>query len=223
MDDAPLDAAPLDAGLLDAGPFGTWLDGMQQALDGGAGTDVPCGTCTACCTASQFVHIGPDETDTLARIPSELLFPAPLVPRGQMLLGYDERGHCPMLGDDGCTIYEHRPRTCRTYDCRVFAAAGIEPDDDLIGQRVERWRFTAAAPSERRRARAVTRAAAVLDALDDSLADSPVPPSATQRAVLAVELHGRFVGHDPVSGEPCDVTPTTTELLAAVETWSPVR
>jgi len=216
------DATP-DAGLLDAGPFGAWLDGMQHALDGGTGTDVPCGTCTACCTASQFVHIGPDETDTLAHIPSELLFPAPLVPRGQMLLGYDERGHCPMLGDEGCTIYEHRPRTCRTYDCRVFAAAGIEPDDDLIDQRVERWRFTTTTTSERQRARALARAAAALDALDDSIPDSPIPPSATQRAVLAVELHGQFLGHDPVSGEPSDVTPTTAELLAAVETWSPVR
>ena len=35
-------------------------------------------------------------------------------------------GHCPMLVDGRCSIYEHRPRTCRTYDCRVFPAAGLE-------------------------------------------------------------------------------------------------
>ena len=34
-------------------------------------------TCTACCTSSQFVHIEPDETDTLAHIPAALRFPAP--------------------------------------------------------------------------------------------------------------------------------------------------
>ncbi len=83
---------------------------MQRALRGDGGTDVPCGTCTACCTSSQFVHIEPDETDTLAHIPADVLFPAPLAPRGHVLLGYDERGHCPMLVDNACSIYEHRPR-----------------------------------------------------------------------------------------------------------------
>ena len=27
-----------------------------------------------------------------------------------------------MLAEDGCSIYAHRPRACRTYDCRVFPA-----------------------------------------------------------------------------------------------------
>ena len=60
------------------------------------------------------------------------------------VLGYDERGHCPMLVDGACSIYEHRPRTCRTYDCRVFPAAGVEPDADKAPSptRARRWRFT---------------------------------------------------------------------------------
>src|SRR5438552_2615582 len=99
---------------------------MQSALRGDADSDVPCAGCTACCTSSQFVHIGPDETDALAHIPAELLFPAPQRPPGHVVLGYDERGHCPMLVDGRCSIYEHRPQTCRIYDCRVFTAAGIE-------------------------------------------------------------------------------------------------
>ena len=53
---------------LDAGAFGAWLDGMAGALAGGRESDVPCGGCTGCCTSSQFVHVGPDEVDTLARI-----------------------------------------------------------------------------------------------------------------------------------------------------------
>jgi hypothetical protein len=59
-------------------------------------------------------------------------------------MGYDERGHCPMLVDDRCSIYEYRPRTCRTYDCRVFAAAGLSAADDgkpLVDERARRWRF----------------------------------------------------------------------------------
>jgi Fe-S-cluster containining protein len=117
-----------DEGALAAGAFSAWLAGMRAALDGEADAVVPCAGCTACCTASQFVHIGPDETVTLAHIPPELLFPAPRLPRGHMVLGYDERGHCPMLVDGCCSIYEHRPRACRTYDCRIVPAAGVEPN-----------------------------------------------------------------------------------------------
>jgi len=131
-----------DDGRLDAGAFPAWLAGMRRALRGEADADVPCGTCTACCTSSQFVHIGPDEADTLASIPAELLFPAPLLPLGHVVLGYDERGHCPMLLDGACSIYEHRPRTCRTYDCRVFPAAGLVPEGKpAIARQAARWQF----------------------------------------------------------------------------------
>ena len=117
---------------------------------------MPCNGCTACCTSSQFVHIGPDETDTLAHIPAELLFPAPLRPRGHVLMGYDERGHCPMLIDNRCSIYEHRPQTCRTYDCRVFPAAGVELEDEdkvLIARTYPPLAFPRARTRRPRRAR----------------------------------------------------------------------
>jgi Fe-S-cluster containining protein len=122
--------------------FSEWLDDLCAALDGNREMDVPCGTCTACCTSSQFVHIEPDESETLARIPPALRFPAPGLPKGHVVMGYDERGHCPMLVDGACSIYEHRPRTCRTYDCRVFAATGVEPEGQpSIAARVREWRF----------------------------------------------------------------------------------
>jgi len=127
---------------IDAGRFSLWLAELDQSLRGDADIDVPCGACTACCTSSQFVHIAPDETDTLARVPVELRFPAPGLPKGHVVLGYDERGRCPMLVDDACSIYEHRPRTCRTYDCRVFAATGVQPEGQpTIAARVARWAF----------------------------------------------------------------------------------
>ena len=171
---------------LDAGVFSSWLEEMQGALRGDHGADVPCGECTACCTSSQFIHIAPDETDTLAHIPRALLFPAPHMPRGHVLMGYDEHGRCPMLIENRCSIYAHRPRTCRTYDCRVFAAAGLEPADDkpLIAVQVRRWRFRH--PTERDRVlhEAVTAAAADRD---DPSADGPDSANATRRAIHAVE------------------------------------
>ena len=117
--------------------FSEWLDELDAASD----MHVPCGACTACCTSSQFVHIEPDETDTLAHVPAALRFPAPGLPKGHVVMGYDERGHCPMLIDGACSIYEHRPRTCRTYDCRIFAVTGVEPDQPAIATRVRDWSF----------------------------------------------------------------------------------
>jgi Fe-S-cluster containining protein len=125
-----------------AGDFSVWLSEMHGALRGHHAADVPCAGCTACCTASQFVHIDPDETDTLAHIPRAVMFPAPQRPPGHMVMGYDEHGHCPMLVDGACSVYEHRPRACRTYDCRIYAATGITPDDPGVAERVASWRFT---------------------------------------------------------------------------------
>ena len=129
---------------LAAGDFSAWLAEMRGALRGEHDAGVPCNGCTACCTSSQFIPIAAHETDTIAHIPKELLFPAPRMP-GHYVLGYDARGHCPMLIDDVCTIYENRPRTCRTYDCRVLAAADVALDEDAkaaIAERVARWRFS---------------------------------------------------------------------------------
>jgi Fe-S-cluster containining protein len=129
---------------LDAGDLREWLHELAAALRGEGETDVPCAGCTACCEASQFVHVAPDEVEALAHIPPALLFPAPGAPAGHLVMGHDEHGRCPMLTDAGCSIYEHRPRTCRTYDCRVFAATGVQPggpQQERIAARARRWRF----------------------------------------------------------------------------------
>jgi hypothetical protein len=188
-----------DEGPLEAGDFGEWVDATLAAIRGERSADVPCGGCTACCTASQFVHIGPDETDALAHIPAELLFPAPLLPAGHVLLGHDERGHCPMLHEGRCSIYAHRPRTCRTYDCRVFAAADAGIDggvDGLISDRARRWRFAYPTAADRSRHEAVRTAAVFIRDHPAELPDASAPANATQHAVLAVELHERFMPSD---------------------------
>jgi len=155
--------------------FAEWLAETQAAIRGERDAVVPCGECTACCTSSQFVHVAPDETDALAHIPDEVLFAAPGFPPGHVLMGYDENGHCPMFVDGRCSIYAHRPRTCRTYDCRVFAAAGIKPDAPAIAAQVRRWELDVAAPEDAAAAAAVRAAAAEI------AAGSP-----TERAVRAV-------------------------------------
>lgn len=188
-----------DGSELDAGAFGAWLGEVQEALRGARGSDVPCGSCTACCTASQFIHIGPDEADTLALVPPELLFPAPGL-QGHVLMGYDERGHCPMLVDGLCTIYAHRPRTCRTYDCRVFPATGIEPDGEdsvLIAGQARRWRFAFPAPADRTRHEAVQAAATFLRGHPEVFPDGAVVRNPTQLAVLAIEVHAAFLRRQP--------------------------
>jgi Fe-S-cluster containining protein len=167
---------------LEAGPFSAWLTEMRAALRGERDANVPCNGCVACCASSQFVTIAPDETDALAHIPAALQFPAPRLPRGHAVIGYDEHGRCPMLGTDGCSIYEHRPRACRTYDCRIFAATGIEltePEKAAIAERVRRWRFTYATPADETEHDRLRSTAARLRA------DAPQDP--THRAVHAVE------------------------------------
>jgi Fe-S-cluster containining protein len=195
---------------LAAGDFSAWILDMQGAIRGEHGSDVPCGGCTACCTASQFIHIDPDETDTLAHIPANLLFRAPRLPPGHVLVGYDERGHCPMLIDNHCSIYDHRPRTCRTYDCRIFPATGLEPDDGdkvLIAEQARRWQFSYPTSADRTHHDAIRAAAAFLVEHAGLLPDGSAPTNATQRAVLAVELHDTFLGRDTTSNEPIVVNP----------------
>ncbi len=195
------DGGDCDAPLA-AGGFATWVVEMQSAIRGERDSNVPCDGCTGCCTSSQFVHVEPDETETLARIPSELLFAAPFAPRGHLLLGYDERGHCPMLIEGRCSIYEHRPRTCRTYDCRIFAAAGVEVADDqaAVAQRVRRWEFTFVGRDDRARHDAVRAAAAHLCAHRAELGDA-APEHPTRLAVEATRVHELFLdGRDPAPG-----------------------
>lgn len=186
-----------------AGPFGRWLEQMLSALAGAADADVPCGSCIGCCASAQFVHVAPDEHDALAHIPAELLFPAPRLPPGHVLMGYDARGRCPMLTDAGCSIYAHRPRTCRTYDCRVFPAAAVDVGDDkpLVAERARRWRFDHPSDDDEVLHAAVRAAAAFIDTRRDELANDVRPSTSTQLAVAALDAHVAFAepGGGPVA------------------------
>lgn len=202
---------------LPAPRFSAWLADTRRALAEEADADVPCGDCTACCTSSYFIHVRPDDKAALARIPKKLLFAAPGLPKGHKVMGFDQRGHCPMLVDGRCSIYDDRPRTCRTYDCRVFAATGLqagEADKARINAQAARWRFEEGSDEDTRGLEAARRAAAALSRLGARGEEVPHPPS--QRALLALRLFERVLGCDDEAAEDAAILQALSDLRSSV-------
>lgn len=181
------------------------------------GTDVPCGTCKACCTSSYFIQITPQETETLAHIPKELLFPVPGLPKGHMLLGYDQQGRCPMLTEKGCSIYQYRPKTCRSYDCRIFAAAGIsagEEDKNRVTQQVRQWQFSYPAPEDRIQHAAVKKAATFLQ---EHAKEFPFPIVPTKLALMAIKVYDVFL--DKTEADTAHSNSDKTTVQAVLDSY----
>jgi len=181
--------------------FSIWLQGMQAALAEEQPSEVPCGECNACCRTSHFIHVRPEERRARARIPRALLFPAPGLPPGNLVMGYDEAGRCPMLVDGRCTIYADRPIACRTYDCRIYAAAGIDADRDEIAAQVARWRFTYPSQHDRELQEAVRAAARHIAGHPECLVSEFARHDPVRVAVLAIAAHDRFLPGTTPRGE----------------------
>lgn len=203
---------------LQAGDFSSWITQAVEAIRGEHAADVPCNGCTACCTSSQFIHIEPDEIDTLSCVPAELLFPAPLLPKGHVLFGYDKQGHCPMLIDNHCSIYMHRPRTCRTYDCRIFTATGLtnQLDKERIVEQAKRWKFTFSSEEDRSRHAAINTATVYLRKYRDNLPVGVGPENITELAVLALQVHEKFLQRDEKTGCLKVIDPDPEKIKAEV-------
>ena len=191
--DQPGDPASTNA--LPAGNFSDWLRAMRKALGGDEGMQVACGECVGCCTSSYFIKVRAHETQALRRIDARQLSPAPAAAPGDVLMGFDERGHCPMFGAGGCTIYQHRPETCRTYDCRVFTATGMNAGDgkSVINERVARWRFEYPTQRDREEHAAVIAAASFIRQHPVKFPDGHVPARPAEIAVLAVKAYQVFL------------------------------
>ncbi len=162
---------------------------------GTCGMDMDCGGCIGCCSSSYFIHITPRDEAALTRIPKGVLFPAPGMPQGHMLMGYDKKGFCPMMKKGTCAIYDDRPQTCRTYDCRVFTAAGLAAggrDKAVINERVARWKFSYPADEDRQAHRAVRAAAAFIRDHAEHFPGGRAPDNPSQLAVLAVKVYDVF-------------------------------
>jgi|HigsolmetaAR202D_1030399.scaffolds.fasta_scaffold00648_7 Fe-S-cluster containining protein len=182
-----------------AGPFGAWLLSMQACLRGDAGTNVPCGDCVGCCISSYFIPVRPQDKGALARIPAELLVRTRGKGGTDVVLGYRDDGTCPMLAGSECSIYEDRPQTCRDYDCRIFAAAGIDAggaDKEVINRRVRAWRFVYEDESAKRVHDAIRATAAFIRDRKSSFPGGRAPSSPTGIAVLALKAHEVFLDPD---------------------------
>lgn len=176
-----------------AGGFSVWLVRTRQALLDDSGADVACGECNVCCASSYFIHVRPQETRTLGRIDAKLLFAAPGMPEGHLLMGYDKHGSCPMLVEGACSIYPDRPRTCRAFDCRIFAAAGVEVDrkkEERIQERVQRWKFSYPSRRDVQEHAAVRATAAFIRENADCFPGKTVPTVPSQLAILAIKTYG---------------------------------
>lgn len=176
-----------------AGEFSQWLRDTENALaSGSAGADVPCGSCTSCCRSRMFIHIRPHEKEALKAIPRPLLFQAPGLPKGHVLMGYSDKGTCPMLVEHQCTVYAVRPQTCRDYDCRIFAATSVAVDATLqpeIAERVRAWRFEYRDETSRSAHEALVRTARFLCERTDLFPYGSLPGNPVQLAVLVVRVH----------------------------------
>lgn len=187
-----------------AGCFSSWLRRIRLTLLNDTEAVVNCGECNACCKSSYFIHIRLGETRTLSRIPREIVFPAPGQPQGNVLLGYNETGYCPMLIEDKCSIYEDRPLTCRTYDCRIFAAAGImagEEDKSQINERIRRWKFKYPSKRDLDQHSAVKLTTKFLRENSTLFPAGFVPSNPTQLALLAIKVYEVFLKYIGESGQ----------------------
>jgi uncharacterized protein len=198
------------------GDFSDWLRATDDSLNFRSdGVDVPCGSCRGCCRSSLFIHIAPDEEETLRAIPRELLFDAPGYPEGHLLMGYTDQGHCPMLVDGNCSIYEHRPRTCRHYDCRALAATGMSAEEHAqpeVAERVKQWVFTYRTEQDRARHAAVQRAAAFLRDHGDLFPPRSLPGYPGALAAIAVQVRHLFEDGAPAEPDTAIVDAILTTL-----------
>jgi hypothetical protein len=101
-----------------------------------------------------------------------------------------------MLQAGKCAIYRDRPQTCLDYDCRIFAAAGIDAggaDKAVINRRVRQWRFSYPSEADRLAHEAVLAAASFIQKKRESFAAGRVPTAPTGIAVLAIKAHAVFL------------------------------
>lgn len=180
-----------------AGEFGAWLAGARAALRGAAGSEVPCGDCVGCCVSSYHIALRGNDRVVLRRVPAQFLHQQAEASGDTVAwMGFRADGRCPMLGDAGCSVYADRPQTCRDYDCRVFAAAGLLAGDArraVINERVQAWEFSFADDNSRAAREAVAAAATFIGEQAAAFPRGWVPTGPTGIAVLALKVYTVFL------------------------------
>jgi hypothetical protein len=114
----------------------------------------------------------------------------------------DTPARCGGAGADSCGAAGQcgsRPQTCRDYDCRVFAAAGVEPGGPeklVINRRVRQWLFSYPTELDRNSHQAVRATAAFIRAKRSSFPGQRAPVGPSGVSVLACESYSVFLQPD---------------------------
>jgi Fe-S-cluster containining protein len=193
------------------GEFSRWLHGYLRAqTQAEPAGDVPCGDCNACCKASYFISIDSDERETIAHIPAVHLTQTTRAGEPTWTLDQSGGACCPMLVDGACSIYAQRPRTCRRFDCRVFAAAAVGLGTGpraAVNERVWQWRFDYSTELDAACQSAVLAAAAFMQRRADLIDPEVAPADTAELAKAAVFIYELFL-------EPCAASVESDATLA---------
>lgn len=182
--------------------------------------DVPCGDCVGCCVSGYSVQLRPEDHRARAQIPAELLVSPPGFPAGHLTVQPKSDGLCPMLHAGRCTIYHVRPQTCLDYDCRIFAAAGIDAGKPIIDKRVREWRFSYPSDLDRREHDAVRAAASFLREHRDGFSVR-IPASTMGIAVFAIKAYAIFLEADIQTRAPRDVARAFIDAIRTFDRGTP--
>ncbi len=187
---------------VDAGPFGQWLLQARAALRGNGGMNVPCGECVGCCTSGYSILLRPHDV-ALDVVPVTFLSSVKGLAYPYAKMNPLPNGHCPMFQNGKCCIYAQRPQTCLDYDCRVFAAAGIETSADrpVINKRIREWRFTYESEVDRQAHAAVQSAAAFISEHAAAFPAGWLPNNPSGLAVLAIKVYAQFLDANPARSD----------------------
>jgi hypothetical protein len=212
-----------DTSRIDAGPFGEWLAAMRAVLRGERDADVPCGDCVGCCVSSYPIPLRPRDEVARAQVPEQMLIGAAL-PGRDWLMGYRDDGSCPFFAACSCSIYAHRPQTCRDYDCRIYAATGLLPDGNrpLIQQRVRSWQFECDSAADRAAAAAVRSSAQFIREHAGLFPPRMRAASATAASVLAVKTYEIFLSAETAETAPDETVRRVIGSAAAFDRRQPL-
>ena len=130
-----------------------------------------------------------------------------------------------MFIDNKCSIYDYRPQTCRTYDCRIFPATGLPAGSEkpLIAQQAGRWKFAFPTTQDHDHFLAVQAAAKFLREHAESFPPGFVPHNPTQQAVVAIKVYEVFLNstNEAENGEHTALNDEIVEaIIAAYERFA---
>jgi len=182
---------------IDAGSFSAWLVQAHEALRTNKGMDVPCGDCVGCCTSSYSILLRPHDA-ALDSVPAQYLSTVSGLSYPHAKMDPLPNGHCPMFKEGKCSIYSVRPQTCLDYDCRIFAAAGMDAGAirPVINQRILQWQFSYESDAELKMHLAVKAASGFISAHTKAFPSHWNITSPSSIAVLSIKVYTLFMSDD---------------------------